>query len=898
MTAPLKPLMTLGAFASLLPLPVPVDAQVQLERVEVTGSNVLRTDTETVTPVEIITREDIERSGKPTVADVLRFLPANTGGNFDESFSNSAPGSAGISLRGLGPKYTLVLLNGRRVAGYGFAQNIVDTFVDLNSFPASAVDRIEIVKDGASAIYGSDAVGGVINIILRRDFRGAEGAALAGYFDGKHEYGVNLAVGSGDLRTDKFNFFGLLDYYRREELLQSDTEYLATRDLRRYQGGRNFQSVTGGGFWSDVTGFANGRPILGSQRRAISDCNRHGRVVTSPEAIELGFSNVVTPRLNVPGNTWCLVDFNKSLSALPGTQRIGALVRGTLDLGPRLQAYGELGLSRVETEQTFTPPFFANAAVDFPAAYVYNLTFAPGVAGNPFATNARFTGNLFALGTRDSEITSDSTRALVGAKYAVGAWEFDSALVHSRNNTVWQSFRRMLVSDVNAVFNVPNAVQPPEPVSNASSCNLDLQYSSAGCRDLLADLRREATSELTLVDAKANTLLGQLPGGPIGLALGVEYRTESIDQHEARAATEAVLGSSFTASAGRRSVVAGFIEAALPFTRTVEAQVAARNEYYSDFGNALVPKLGLKVKPSRELLLRATWGRGFRAPTLPELYIVTSTGTSIIDPFNGQVVQTRITIAGNPDLEPERSRNTLVGFVLAPGPDFSFSIDYYDISQTDFVFFEDPQVVVNNDFASRQAGGAGDPRVIRDPATNQVVNVSITFNNVTTLKTSGFDIDLRGAVRSTVGRFSARLNAAYVTKYEWRGIDHVGSNSSFFTLPRFRGALDLAWERGPVVAGGKVVYIHRYDQEFAPQSFFTPQDPKFQTGTLPRKVAAYTTLDLFLRVAATPHLTLSAWIINVTEETPPYDPSLTNNLISEQADIRGRIYRLGLKYRF
>src|SRR4029079_19217327 len=134
-----------------------------------------RVDQETVAPVDIITREQIDRTGQATVAEVLRNIPANTGGSFSESFTNSfAPAASGISLRGLGQKTTLVLLNGRRVTGFGFAQQLQDTFVDLNSIPASAVERVEILKDGASAIYGSDAIAGVVNIILRKDFHGIE----------------------------------------------------------------------------------------------------------------------------------------------------------------------------------------------------------------------------------------------------------------------------------------------------------------------------------------------------------------------------------------------------------------------------------------------------------------------------------------------------------------------------------------------------------------------------------------------------------------------------------------------------------------------------------------------------------------------------------------------------
>ena len=225
-------LLACGGLAGALMLAGPVAAQQtqpptqeqKLERITITGSNIRRTDTETVAPVEIITREDIEKSGKATVAEVLRSIPANAGNSYSETFSNSfAPGAAGVSLRGLGQKATLVLLNGRRTAGYGFAQNLQDTFVDLNSLPASAIERIEILKDGASAIYGSDAIAGVVNVILRKDYRGIEVAGSVGYFEGKSDYRASVTAGFGDLCADNFNVFGVLDYSKRDLVMLSDT---------------------------------------------------------------------------------------------------------------------------------------------------------------------------------------------------------------------------------------------------------------------------------------------------------------------------------------------------------------------------------------------------------------------------------------------------------------------------------------------------------------------------------------------------------------------------------------------------------------------------------------------------------------------------------------------------
>ena len=227
----------------------------KVEKVEVTGSNIKRIDVETVAPVDVITREQIERSGQPTIADVLRNVPANSGNSYSESFSNSfAPGASGISLRGLGQKTTLVLINGRRTAGYGFAQNLQDSFVDLNSIPSSAVERIEVLKDGASAIYGSDAIAGVVNVILRKDYKGIEFTTGAGTAAGNGEYRFSATGGFGDLGKDKYSVIGVFDYFKRDLVMLDETDFGASRDWRgRAGGGRNFTSLTGAGTWRQLT---------------------------------------------------------------------------------------------------------------------------------------------------------------------------------------------------------------------------------------------------------------------------------------------------------------------------------------------------------------------------------------------------------------------------------------------------------------------------------------------------------------------------------------------------------------------------------------------------------------------------------------------------------------------
>ena len=553
-----------------------------LERIEITGSNIKRISAETVAPVEIITREQIERTGRPTIAEVLRNLPANFG-SFGESFSNSfAPGAAGVSLRGLGQKTTLVLINGRRTASYGFAQNLQDTFVDLNAIPSSAVERIEILKDGASAIYGSDAIAGVFNIILRKDFSGAEGTIGGGVSEGKNDYNFNIAAGKGDLGSDKYNVFGVVDYYKRDLLLASDTQFGASRDFRKYEGGRNYQSLTGGGTWRQLTA-AGG---LTNNYKASSSCA--GTVMTGPQAVAAGLINPVGATALAQAaatNTYCTQDFNNQFTALPATERLGFLGRGTYEVSPTTTAFVEAGLTHTTTFQTFQAPFFsATTGLTQTAAglrpFTYNVNFAPGVAGNPFATLARYTGVQQDMGTRDQKIVSDSSRLLAGLRYTLAGWDLDSAVTYAQSKTNATYYNRLSLAGTSALFGIPTTAQPPIPTATTSTYNLDNQTlnTDAVRNSFRASFARQATSELSSVDTKGSTELNfKLPGGPVGLAVGAEFRSEKLTDNPATIAqTGGILGQGITATDGSRTNSAIYAELALPITKQLEAQVAAR----------------------------------------------------------------------------------------------------------------------------------------------------------------------------------------------------------------------------------------------------------------------------------------------------------------------------------
>lgn len=908
---------TLALFASGVALSAVAQQQqgTQLQRVEVTGTNIKRIDAETVAPVEVITREQIARTGQPTVADVLRNLPANSGGSFGESFGNSfAPGAAGISLRGLGQKTTLVLLNGRRVAGYGFAQNLQDSFVDLNAIPSSAVERVEILKDGASAIYGSDAIAGVVNIILRRDFSGVEASLSGGTSEGKKDYGFNLTGGVGDLGSDRYNFFGVFDYYKRDEVLLSDTKFGATRDYRSYAGGRNHQSLTGGGTWAPVVPTAlNPNAQSTTVRQAIAGC---ANPINAQQAIAMGLLTSTSPQ-NTPTNTFCTFDVNKQISALPGTERLGFLGRGTFEFSATTSVYAELGLSKNKTEQTFTSPFFSGTTGlekvgENLRPWTYNIQFAPGVAGNPFSSNAIFLGSLIDLGTRNNEITSDSVRGLVGSKYTLGTWDLDTGLGFSRNVAESMNFNRLSLAGTSAVFGVPTTPptgNPPAfPTSNASSYDLNNPANNpASVRNqMLAHFPRKSTSELVFFDTKATTELSslRLPGGAVGLAVGFEYRSEKLkDEPDALANDGGILGQGITATDGKRNNTAMYAELALPITKQLEAQLAGRHDRYSDYGSSTTPKVGLKYTPIDILALRANWGKGFRAPTLPEISKSSASFfTTVTDPQDDAIRQISGVFAGNPNLKAEKSESFNVGMVIEPVKDFSVALDAYKIHWTNVVASPSFQDIINESCPNppQQAGDPPCPstaQVIRE--NNEVVTILSEYQNLNSRKISGADIDVRWGIPTTEwGKFTLRATGTYVHTFKEDGVEAAGRNDGSNTIPRIKAAGAVDWDIGSWAFTGRVNYVHHYRQELLPTSFFSPTTPN-QNGAYPIYVPSYTTLDLFARWKVTKNFTVSASVINALDKTPPYDPGFSSTYLYDfsQYDVRGRQIRMALNYK-
>ncbi len=846
-------------------------APAKVEKIEVTGSNIKRIDAETASPVQVITREDIEKTGKLTIGEVLRDIPSNSGNSFNETFTNSfSPGSSGVALRGLGQKATLVLINGRRTASYGFAQNLQDTFVDLNSIPNSAIDRVEILKDGASAIYGSDAIAGVINIILRKDFKGLELSASGGtrYEAGMNELRASITGGIGDLAKDRYNVLAVADYYHRDLLTWSETSWLRDGDNRSFNGG----ALNG---WSSGVGTIQGPVIAGfGSRIALNPCPA---------------GSVQRPIGDFDGRrqgTVCARNVADFLTLFPKSDRVGLLARGTIDFTANLSGFAEGNYSKNKSFQKFTAAFAPTSQVDQSTGLTVttNIILPVGHPNNPTTAARILQYAFYELGGRDSDITSESSRALAGLKGNIGKWDWEAAIGGAKSETTQVNYNR-----VNRFLLTPAFVAS----YNFSTPN------QAAANTLRITPQRVATSKLTFADVKASTELFTLPAGPVGFAAGLEYRRESLaDRPDALITSGAVLGQGGTATDGSRNSNAIYGELSIPILKSLEAQLAARRDKYSDFGGRTSPKIGLKWTVTKDFIVRATNSRGFKAPTLPEVSPSLATFfTTVFDPDPN--VQNFVSIAGtvksNPNIKPETSKAQTVGFVWEPSKDFSFSVDYYNIKLENTI-----QAPIQADFNQAARGNAVAASHITRDANGIPLAWSGQYINLDFQETDGFDFEARYGFNALGGKVSLAAAYTYIKSYRvpiepgGAATDVVDLNGGDFTssLPRYKGNISGTFEKGDWATTLTYRYVHSTDQVNA-------GTPLRAGATAPdARVGAYYDMDLFVAYTGIKNLRLTGAVRNLINKRPPYDPAYGSGIDFTQYDARGRFYTVGATYSF
>lgn len=938
-------------------------AQVAPQRVEITGSSIRRADAETASPVQIITKQDIEQSGKGTVAEYLQTLTADGQGSVPFTYGRGFSGAtaSGISLRGLGANATLVLINGRRVATAVLADDFQRSYVDLNQIPMEAVERVEVLKDGASSLYGSDAVAGVVNIILKKSYVGTVAKLTYGMSQKQDGSEPRAAIthGFGDLNKDGYNVLLNAELGKKESIYYHDRigrGPVGVSAIGQDPWGFNPNSSSnntgrvGGNGWipTNAAGarLVNGQTasIVGNVRNpdgsnlfySRSDLAGVGFTRTFAGAGTFCNANVNLPQNNPMGG--CITDLRQAVNQIQPEHETGNFLgRFTKLISNDMEAFAEFGYYSTKSRVDGLP-IASNAGYNTITGAVSRAAIALIGATHPdnpyFGTAARVSYlPLFdpGVGVSGTDSKSHTSRFQAGLKGAYGGWDFDTAISFSeaqQTDTSTKTMdRRALTALLNptaanmaaaAAFSPAYAALPAGTVWRIGE-NAGLN-SAALYGALLADKSRQGFSRQYGADLKVSREFGQLEGGPIGVAFGLEARHEATNLGLYDGLGD-FIGLSLTSYAGKRDIRAAYTEVALPVLKQLELSAAVRLDDYSDAGSSWTPKFGAKWKPMQNLAVRGTVARGFRAPSFPEVspkVVATFGGTTIndlarcaagVDDATCKGISPTFAATGNPALKPEKSESTTFGFVWDLSSKTSLTADLWQIKRKGLP-------VTGNGQAAVDAG-----LVLRDPLSKitptdpgPIVNVYVGYENSDESLTRGLDVefkhrwDLGGGMGRMTGSmnwshlFTQRVVAAGGVVHDYAGTHGNCDITNCIGSPKDKLSFAATWDMNQWRLGANVNYRGSMSNKFE-QSDTTCAQALLSGADFPAgcKVKSFTTLDISGAWKLGKNTEVFGSIANLLDSKPPADFETYGAIGYNPLDYSGaigRYFRVGLKHAF
>lgn len=779
------------------------------EEIVVTGSHLRAATANQPAPVDVFDSAVIARSGVNTIADFARYLPYNVGVPNDAQLADTpAAGATYFNLRGLGPGATLTLVNGLRVAPYGAADTSGLVFVDLSAIPLGAIDRIEVLKDSGSAIYGSDAVGGVVNIIVKDQFEGAQlSVAHLGTSRGDaRELSADLTAGRNWKRT---KLMGTLSYLDRTSLKAIDRAYLAEPDLRSI-GGHNLRS----GFSSPPSVF---RPLV----RAVQ---------AAPTCPEEGSGHPVAFMQSVPAHpifdSFCRYNQRREADAIPTSTRWGITGRLNQALAPATDLIVEGMMNQTDTHSATAPAVTDKTPIEglrFPLVPADH-------PGNPYREPLELNYRTSDVGpvSRDTESLSWRVAAIVRGLWgdwswsATALWSASELDTDQRNLVDSIAFQTALLGDGGVDGNSyydPFALYP----SNSDDV-LSLVEIPKSKRH---ERRRERTAEFQLSRA-----FSALSAGPAEIALGYQRRDQrSVAGGDAFQTSGVALGTELLRPFdGQRDIDSIYAELLLPVHQHVDVQLAARYEHYTDFGGTTDPKIALRWQLLDDIAIRASMSTSFRAPTFTELFEPAQESTVFVTdsarcsitgaPFDCTPAPTDVMTGGNSDLMPEKGKSWFAGFIWSPAawPGFDLKIDLWRFEHTQRIVQVDPQFVVdqlggNPALVERGGTSPGDP----PGAPGMLRRVNAIRLNLDQLRVQGADFSLRLEPPELAGTFVLQLDATYLDQYvfsqgaeEHRQHRDLAGGAELFPLPHLRGNLTAGWLEGRNSVTATLHYVGGY----------------------------------------------------------------------------------------
>ena len=875
------------------------DTSAPMQRVEITGSAIKRIDAETAVPISVIKIEDLKRQGVTTIEQVMSNLAVSQAKQGTSQVVGLGTGGASFAnLRGIGQNKTLVLLNGRRLAN-----NALDSSApDLNMIPFAALLRVEVLRDGASSLYGSDAVGGVINFITRKDFQG--GTVTLGADrpkeDGGRSNNANIGYGYGDLDKDGFNFFAVFDRQEQKAITGTQRNY-----NKRFAGGLSPTTSPANYFQDDPVG--------------------------NPTAPACGAPNLIP---GAGSTTSCQMTTSAFVDYIPKSERNTAMLKGTVRLNENHELgleymvsqtkvrsqiapvpYGGLIQNRVRADGSLNPFYPGN-----PGGITPNIPLNPAYTEDPMPDGAKpgfinVKWRDLPNGPRAGDDKNDQQRLVVSLNGKLAGWDYESGLSYNENkvrsNLSGYSNGGMISDGVlNGVIN---------PFGAQDAAGTALLDSAA-----LSGTLQTAKGTMTLLDAHASREVGDWFGAGRGaaLALGAEAGHQKFENKANTPFAEKVIASTGldpnTNSVGSRSTYAAFAELSVPVLKDLDLAAAVRYDKYSDFGSTTNPKVTFRYQPTKQVLVRGSYSTGFRAPSLYEINAAsTYTNTSEQnDPVNcpdGKPIpgkpaaancnqQFQSLAGGNKNLKPEKSKNATFGLVIEPTADLSFGIDFWWIRLKQSIAALDADTVFGDpaQFASafhRNGKGNLSTDGSQCATPTNCGYVDLRTQNLGGTNTNGVDLSANYKWRSAeLGSFLFGFNGTYINKYEYQNVEdggwyqNVGIYSGANAIFRVQTTANVSWSKGPYGAG----LTAHYKSSYLDQTNANNPDGTATVGT-------YTTFDGYASWNAMKGLTFTAGLRNMFDRAPPLSlqkPNFQAGYDARYADPIGRTLYLRGSYSF
>lgn len=834
---------------------------VKLQEYRVLGSRIRQTDEAGPSPVSTYDADYIRSTGAMTLADFLNYLPQTYSGigagrgstpnelnpefgqrtetttpltNFILGAADAPPGQtgvSGVSLRGLGSGSTLVLVDGRRAAQSGAGNRSSDSrqgFVDLNTIPFGMIDRIEVITDGASAIYGADAVAGVINIVLKKDWKGHElsGSFKGAFHGGGRERETTLTSGfaAGKLRGTVS-----VSYYDRAPLkasqrsfsknqdhrgivagYNSDGSPIAGRDLRLNWGYPAVVQAQGGVVFGSFDAIPGVRVVLVPEGATTTPNVTQFIPVTTPAPGQ----SVVNASGQRRGNTAEFIDL------IPASQRYSFAGNFTYAVNDRVDVYGSYGYS--DTRGFYnTQPAVSSASA---SSGFGNFSTVVPAAMNPFNQNVYVGLIHYEFGSIWQRTHTRAHSATLGARGKFGqTWEWDSGLAYQKQDS-FQLTRSFNGAAITAALNNPDPAQRLNPFIDARAAGV----TQAAIYERMAVYPTLTSGiDVTTWDFAANGDVVEVWGGPIQLAFGgsttrAENSSESVNY--STAATPVVTTSTI---GGSRSNYAIFAEASVPLfgkpnavtlLRRLDLQLAGRYEDYDRAGHTTVPKVGLSWVPVQSLLIRGSYSEGYRAPALTEYQIAVSQFTStLVDPRRTPASTSGITtFRGSPSsINPETSTNEFYGIVYEPAfaKGLNFQVNYYRTVQKDVVQQLSAQVIVNNEalFPGRVTRAAADSTDTALGQPGRITAVDTTLINFGRVENESMDFQFDYRIPAErLGRWRvgfATTRTLKSTRELAPNAPELVDEGDTFAPPKWKYTGSVFWSSGPWNASAFVSYI-------------------------------------------------------------------------------------------